>query len=89
MKKIRSDFSKKFWKQYSKLLPGIQKKFSERLVLFEENPWNPVLRLHQLKGKQKHLMSIDVTGDYRALFRWDNGVAMFRGIGRHRDLYGE
>lgn len=57
-----------FIKQYKRLSESIQRKFDERVDLLLENPHNPLLRIHALRGRRKLLKSMNVTGDYRALF---------------------
>lgn len=58
-------FSKKYVKNYQSLDKKIQKKADNTLVLFVENPLNPLLNNHSLKGKFSDYRSINVTGDYR------------------------
>ncbi len=41
---MRIQYTLKFKKQYKKLLTKIQKHFDDRLVLFVEDPSNPVLK---------------------------------------------
>jgi mRNA-degrading endonuclease YafQ of YafQ-DinJ toxin-antitoxin module len=57
--------SKTFLKHYTKLSLKIQKKTDESLLVFFENPKNPILRNHALEGIYKGCRSIDVTGDFR------------------------
>lgn len=58
-------FSKKYVKNYQSLDKKIQQKADNTLVLFVENPLNPLLNNHSLKGKFSDYRSINVTGDYR------------------------
>ena len=75
-------------RQYKKLPQDIQRKFNERVDLLLENPRNPLLRIHKLKGEKKPLMSMNVTGNYRALFtREDKDTITFHEIGTHSQLY--
>ena len=55
-------------KQYKKLPQDIQKKFDERVDLFLRDPRNPQLNIHKLRGDKKQFTSMNVTGNYRALF---------------------
>ena len=83
------NFSTDFEKQYNKLPEKIQVKFDKRLLLFIDNPRDPLLRTRQLKGNKKHLISINITGSYRALFIWMNErTVLFDAIGTHSQLYG-
>ena len=81
-------FNKNFIKQYKRLPQDIQVKTRERIDFFRKDPRNPSLNIHKLKGKKKHLLSMNVTGDYRILFDWVNkSIAMFYEIGTHSQLY--
>ena len=75
-------------KQYERLPLNIQKKFDERLLLFQKDPRDPLLRIHKLKGEKKPLKSMNITGDYRALFtQEDKDTITFHEIGTHSQLY--
>lgn len=81
------EFTKNFIKQSKKLSPKLRKQVIQRIELFTSNPLDPLLRNHQLKGKYKQYRSIDVTGDYRALYLSKDGEAVFDIIGIHAQLY--
>lgn len=81
-------FRKLFKKQLKKLPKKIQEQFSVRLEVFIDNPFDPVLNNHRLSGKLKHLRSINVTGDVRAIYEQISGdKALFFMIGDHSELY--
>jgi addiction module RelE/StbE family toxin len=85
--KIR--YSKKFKKQFTKLTPKLQQKTKDAISLWAINPRDESLRLHQLSGKIKHLHSIDITGDIRALYEVIDGeVYLYQMVGTHSSLYG-
>ena len=85
--KIR--FSKKFNKQLGKLPMKQQNRFWSRLELWQEDPNNPLLRLHKLEGKLANYYSINVTGDIRALYEIiGDEVYIYDMIGTHSQLYG-
>jgi len=46
------------------------------------------LRDHQLKGKYKQYRSINITGDYRALYLLRGDEAIFDVVDTHSQLYG-
>jgi addiction module RelE/StbE family toxin len=80
--------TKNFDKQYAKLPPKIKTAFEARLDLFVANPFDSALRNHALKGKYLGFRSIDVTGDFRALYKVEDGVVyIFAFIGSHSQLY--
>lgn len=81
--------SKTFKKQYQKLQPKVQVQFKERLRLLISDPSAPQLRLHSVSGDYKGYLSINITGDVRALFRYqDDSIIFFGHIGTHSQLYG-
>ncbi|KKW35906.1 hypothetical protein A2852_02320 [Candidatus Adlerbacteria bacterium RIFCSPHIGHO2_01_FULL_54_23] len=81
-------FSTVFKKQYKKLPHPIQKKFNERFGLFISNPFHPLLGNHPLKGDYASCQSINITGNYRAIFYEERtGFVRFISIGTHSGLY--
>lgn len=72
-------FSKKFAKQYKKSDRKIQSTFDAHL------------HGHPLKGKVQGLRSINITGDWRALYseRMEKGkmIVIFELLGTHSQLY--
>ena len=80
---------KDFKKQYKRLPQNIQQRFREQLRIFKGSARNRQLNIHKLHGKKKPLLSMNVTGNYRALFLWkDKETAVFYEIGTHSQLYG-
>lgn len=83
-------FSKKFERLYTRVPKNIQIKFKERLVIFMGNPRNPLLHIHPLKGEFLGMYSLNVTGDYRAIFeKISPEIVVFIIIGTHTELYGK
>lgn len=79
----------KFKKQYKKLPKKFQSQFDERLQLFLNDPIDPKLRVHPLKGKYAGYWSMSVNGDIRALYIIkDETLIIFALIGSHSELYG-
>jgi addiction module RelE/StbE family toxin len=80
--------TKGFDKQYAKLDIKIKLAFKKRLELFISSPFDVQLRNHALKGKYLGYRSIDITGDFRALYTVKgNVVTIFAFIGTHSQLY--
>ena len=80
-------FHKHFKKHY-KQLRALQTKIDERLVLFMKDPFHDILNNHALGGKYEGYRSINITGDYRGLYRLlDNNTAYFTAIDTHSNLY--
>ena len=65
--------------------------FEKRIELFLTDPFNFQLRNHQLTGKLKKYRSINITGDWRALYSSNKidkeNVIIFEAIGTHSQLY--
>ena len=65
---MRFEYSRKFEKEYQKAPPFIKVAFKERLSLFANNPFEPILHNHSLTGEYSGCRSINITGDWRAIF---------------------
>lgn len=77
-----------FKKKYRKLTKKLQLQAKNRIFLFANNPWDPQLKNHPLKGKYKGYSSINITGDYRAIYYMiDKNTAEFTDIDTHDKLY--
>ena len=84
--KIR--FHTNFDKKYKKLKESQKNKVQERLVLFLENPFSPILGNHPLKGKYTGYRSINITRDLRAVYKFiSQKECIFVTIDTHSDLY--
>ncbi|MEK7106614.1 MAG: type II toxin-antitoxin system YafQ family toxin [Patescibacteria group bacterium] len=80
-------FAKKFRKNYNRLDIRIREQCDERLRLFASEPFHPLLNNHSVEKRFPDCRSINVTGDYRAIFKQQNGVVVFVNIGTHSELY--
>ena len=81
-------FQKSFEKKYIKLPKKIKEKVKKRNILFESDPYNPVLNNHALSGKYTSYRSINVTGDLRIVYKLINkNIALFITVGTHSELY--
>lgn len=89
MKSVRVEFSQKFIKSLRKSPRKIKVAFRNRLELFLTDKFHPILYNHALEGKYKNYRSINISGDWRAIFReLDGGEAIyFDFIGTHSQLY--
>ena len=85
-------FSKKFKKQYNKASLKIKSEFDIRLKLLLHDQFHPLLNNHSLTGNLKGYRSINITGDWRAIFSeyegQDKKVVVFEMLGTHSELYG-
>lgn len=88
---VKVNYTKKFMKQLNRAPRAIQQTFHKRVKIFIADPLHPLLRNHQLLGILKGYRSINITGDWRALFRMsedDEGITVwFVAIGTHSQLY--
>ncbi len=84
---MKIEYQKKFKTQYNKLPSKVQKKFKKRIALFTINPRARELNIHPLKGDFEGYFSMNITGDFRALFQTDGKYCYFAYIGTHSELY--
>ena len=81
-------FANKFVKQFNKLPDKSQRQFRDRLKLFLADQDHALLRRHALKGKYAGCYSINISGDLRAVFRYQSkNSVIFSLIGTHVQLY--
>lgn len=85
-------FTKKFSKQYDKADRKIKRLFDKKSELFLINPFHSQLNNHQLTGKLSGYRSINITGDWRALYseyidKKRGNVIVFEILGTHGQLY--
>ncbi|MDD5696753.1 MAG: type II toxin-antitoxin system mRNA interferase toxin, RelE/StbE family [Candidatus Pacebacteria bacterium] len=83
-------FAKRFRKQYQSAPEQVKRDFNERLEIFAEDRQAATLGNHALKGKLKGYRSINVTEDWRAIFREakTGNHIIFVLLGKHSELYG-
>ena len=85
---MRISYSKNFIKKSKKLDKRIRDMVYERIELFSKDPYNSELNNHPLKGKYKNYRSINITGDYRALYLTYDNLIVFDIVNTHSELYG-
>ena len=62
-------YRKTFKKQYNKLPKKIKLKFDSRFDVFFNNPFDKILKNHKLSWNFLWFNNIDITWDYRAIFK--------------------
>lgn len=84
------DFNKKFDKKYKKLLPIFQLKVDDTIEKFKNNPFDPSLKNHALKGEMHGRRAISVTYDIRIIFEEHNNyvLVIMLDVGTHNQVYG-
>lgn len=82
-----------FLEKLKKIDVRVRKRVNERMLLFSEDPNNPLLDNHALQREYQGYMSINITSDYRAIYKetqiGEEIVAYFITLGTHKELYGE
>lgn len=85
------EYTSIFSKQRKAAPIAIKQAFLEASTLFLEDPDHPFLRNHPLKKKFTGYRSIDVTGDWRAVFKENivggKKIVIFHMLGTHNQLY--
>jgi len=82
---MKIDFSSGFKKSYKKLLarrPDSAIIILEKILLFSQDPRNPVLKLHKLKGELKEVWSLRILVEFP-----EENVAYFMVIGTYDEVY--
>ena len=72
---------------------NVRLSFQKRIEMFLKDQYHPQLRNHFLSGSLQRYRSINITGDWRALFRMldqnNRAIIFFDAIGTHSQLYGK
>ncbi len=85
---MKIEFHKHFIKRYKKIPIKIRYQFEKCLFIFEKNQSHPLLSNHPLTGDRSGQWSINVTGDYRAIYVFKNkNKVVFIDIDTHSKLY--
>lgn len=88
---LQITYNSLFSKQRKAAPLDVKTAFRETLELFLDNPNHQSLRNHALKGKYAGYRSIDVTDDWRALFKIRESKSKttitFHILGTHAELY--
>ena len=81
------NYSRRFDKDLRKAPLKIKIAFKKRREIFQQNQFHPLLNNHLLTGNLKGYRSINITGDWRAIYSERNGVITFEILGTHSMLY--
>ena len=76
-------FAPKFDKRWSSITHEMKIKARKALALFEQNPFHPSLRLHDLSGRLKNFWSISIDRKNRIIFEVRKDTAILHSIGSH------
>lgn len=77
-------YAPEFKRDYKKLREGPRQAMKRRGVLFQENPFHPLLKTHKLAGKLAGIWAFSVDFRVRVLFEFigENEVVLLR-VGDH------
>lgn len=82
-------YSRRFKRQHKKLPQYIKTRAKDRIQVFLNDEFDPLLNNHALSGEYLNCRSIDITGDYRLMYeRYEDGTINLVAIGTHSELYG-
>ncbi len=88
---MKINFKKSFNKKFEKLNNKIQLKTDEKISVFRKTPFEKSLNNHALKWEYSWFRSINITWDYRAIFKeypnWTYEFVDFIDIWTHSELY--
>lgn len=83
--------SSKFRRAFRRKIRGnkiLEKRFRDRVVIFQTDPFDPRLKSHQLSGELQGLWSFSVDYDARVIFSFVKpDTALFVDIGTHDEVY--
>ncbi|OGK25670.1 hypothetical protein A2954_04545 [Candidatus Roizmanbacteria bacterium RIFCSPLOWO2_01_FULL_37_12] len=87
MKFYRSNKFKKSYKKRILFNKNLEEQVDERIIRFSENPADPLLKDHALKGKLAGLRSFSITGDIRIVYKKESDLIILYDIGSHNQVY--
>jgi len=80
-----------FRKSFKRKVRGnkkLEQRFKDRVIIFQNDPFDPRLRTHQLSGQLQNLWSFSVDYDCRVIFSFvEKNRAIFLDIGTHEEVY--
>ena len=88
---MKVQYAPKFLKKLKQLDVRIRKSFKEQLTIFIKDPFYAQLGNHELRDPYEGCRSIDITANYRAIYKEiveeEELIAYFIEIGTHPELY--
>jgi len=86
---MQIEYSKKFIREFKKCSVNVKTNFKTRLEIFINDQYNSILNNHPLIGELRNYRSININGDWRAIFEEADGgqIIYFVAIGTHSQLY--
>lgn len=66
----------------------LERRFRDRIAIFQNDPFDPRLKTHQLSGQLQGLWSFSIDYDVRVIFSLiEAHRALFVDIGTHEEVY--
>lgn len=88
---MQIEFSTKFKKAYTKRIQPneiLEKRFWEKLKIFQADPFDRSLKTHKLLGDLADICAFSVDYDCRVVFEFlKNGDVTLLNVGTHRQVY--
>ena len=81
-------FQKSFQKDYAKQKTSTKRQTKERISLFLEDRFSPLLSYHALKGEFLGCYSLNASADVRVIFYVENNTMYLIRVGTHSQHYG-
>jgi addiction module RelE/StbE family toxin len=89
MKKIRIKYDSIFKRNYRSSIKNniLKEEIKHSINLFLQNPYDPLLNNHEIRGKLKGRRSFSVLPDLRIIYIEKEDCYIFLDIGTHREVY--
>lgn len=84
---MRVTASTRFLRRAKKLREPQATMLRAALRRFANDPADPLLRVHKLRGDLRDYRAFSVDEDLRVLFRWDGEIAFLVNLGSHDEVY--
>lgn len=81
-------YTSRFKKNFKKLSTKEVVKYDEKMSIFIEDEYNPLLSNHKLHGEYGGFRSINITNDIRVIYKQlGKDIYLLHDIGTHNQLY--
>ncbi len=88
MKVIFTSAFKRVLKKHIRRDPDLEKLFRKKVAAFQNDPYDPSLQTHKLKGNLSGSLAFSLTFKLRVVFEFTvEGYAQFSDIGTHNEVY--
>jgi addiction module RelE/StbE family toxin len=84
---VRTSQFERALKSFLKKHPELREIVLEKLTLLQNNPGDPRLKTHELKGRLRGILAASLTFDYRVVFSIEGDSICLLNIGSHDEVY--